>query len=133
VKKGVIFVLRDPDSITLETLADYNIDRVEQDFEVITIYLRDGEIDSTVIIRCKDYIGQEMIGLWDDSMIKSITIENSGDFIKNSLKKVMELYSNPDNIPGCVKKTKGQWKQIIIKLIDGVEFKVACADIEVEY
>jgi hypothetical protein len=95
--------------------------------------LRDGEIDSTVIIRCKDYIGQEMIGLWDDSMIKSITIENSGDFIKNSLKKIMELYSNPDNIPGCVKKTNWQWKQMIIKLIDGVEFKVACADIEVEY
>ena len=126
-------MLRDPDSITLETLADYNIDRVEQDFEVITIYLHDWEIDSTVIIRCMDYIGQEVIGLWDDSIIKSITIENSGDFIKQSLNKVVELYSNPDNIPGCVKKTNGKWKQIIIKLIDGVEFKVACAEIEVEY
>jgi len=126
-------VLRDPDSITLETLADYNIDRVEQDFEVITIYLRDWEMDSTVIIRCKDYIGQEVIGLWDDSIIKSITIEESGDFIRKSLKRVVELYGNPDNIPGCVKNTNKQWKQIIITLIDGVEFKVACANIEVEY
>ncbi len=126
-------MLRDPDSITLETLADYNIDRVEQDFEVITIYLRDWEMDSTVIIRCKDYIGQEVIGLWDDSIIKSITIEESGDFIRKSLKRVVELYGNPDNIPGCVKNTNKQWKQIIITLIDGVEFKVACANIEVEY
>ena len=126
-------MLRDPYSITLETLADYNIDKVEQDFEVITIYLRDWSIDSTVIIRCKEYIGQELLGLWDDTIIESISIENTGSFIDKSLRRVVELYDEPNTIPGCTKNTNKQWKQIIIKLIDGVEFKVACADIQVEY
>jgi hypothetical protein len=126
-------MLQDPKSVTLETLADYNIGRVEQDFEVITIYMHDWSMNATVIIRCKDYIGLEVIGVWDDSIIKSISIEDSGTFIGKSLQKVKELYNSPNTIPGCVKNTNNVWKQIIIRLIDGVEFKVACADIEVEY
>jgi hypothetical protein len=43
------------------------------------------------------------------------------------------LYDDPNSIPGCVKDTNNKWKQITIKLIDGVELKVACADIEVDY
>lgn len=124
-------MLRDPESITLETLADYNDGkRWNKTFEVVTIYLHDWEIDSKVIVRCKNYIGQEIIGMWDDDIIKSIAIDESGDFIEKSLKRVRELYDDPNNIPGCVKNTNNRWKQITIKLIDGVEFKVACADIE---
>ena len=77
-------------------------------------------------MNCKNYIGFEYIGHWDESIIKKIYAEESGDLIDSSLNKIRRFYSEPVICGGGEKKITDKWIQLTIELIDGICIKVAC-------
>ncbi|MGE5417877.1 MAG: hypothetical protein ACM3UZ_14160 [Acidobacteriota bacterium] len=74
--------------------ADWILEKIEIDFDTIIVNLGDGDETVSVRLMFKDYIGFEMIGQWDESIIKDIKIEKSGNLIDDSLTIVKEKYGD---------------------------------------
>lgn len=112
--------------------ADWSLNRFEIDYEKILIEVSEDELNVTVIIRCKDYIGFNFVGHWDESVIQEITVERKGILIDESLQIVKKLYGENPQLGGGVKKIDNEWYQVNIKLIDGNTIKIACKSVEAE-
>ena len=111
--------------------ADSDIDKLEIDFDTVRIDISlDTGFGDTVSIHCKDYIGFSFVGHWDESVVESIRIDESGTLIDESLHAVKQLYGENPLAGGGVKNIDDCWYQLNIKLIDGNIFRVACKDFE---
>lgn len=111
--------------------ADWSLDHFEIDYERVKVTLSE-DVEGTLTIYCKDYIGFSYIGHWDESIIEDISIEVGGSLVDKSIKSVKKLYGDNPLPGGGVKKIDDSWYQINIKLIDGNTIQVACKNIEVD-
>lgn len=102
------------------------------DFENIILSIIDDSGYQTTKLICKNYIGYECVGHWDESLIEKIEIKEKGEFIDRSIKIVKFNYGNNTESPGMIKKITDKWFQLNIKLIDGEFIKIACKDVEIK-
>lgn len=109
---------------------DWSVDKLEMDFDKVLVRVSEN-IEGTVTICCKDYIGISYIGHWDESVIEDIRIETNGSLINESLENVKKLYGENPLLGGGVKEISDNWYQLNIKLIDGNIIKVVCKNIEI--
>jgi hypothetical protein len=110
--------------------ADSGLFKIYIESDEIKIFI-DFETGEVLQIICKDYIGFEYIGQWDESVISEINIEQGGDLTAASLNVIKKNYKDP-TIPYMTKNINDDWYQLNIRLIDGLVIKVACKDILVE-
>lgn len=123
--------MRFEEKINKSSWADWQLEKIEMDFDKICIRISDSEDKNSLYICCKDYIGLNIIGHWDEATIESIKIDEQGDLIDESLQTVKTLYGNNPLTGGGGKSIDDKWHQVNIKLIDGVFIRVACKLIEV--
>lgn len=109
--------------------ADWNLKKVEIDFEKVNIIVSDHEDGTLVAISCNDYIGLKIIGHWDEAIIEDIVVSEAGELIDQSIDVVKEKYGSNPVLGGGVKKIHDKWLQLEIRLIDGISLTVACRDI----
>lgn len=110
--------------------ADWNLKKIEIDFEKITILVSNSEDETLVNIICIGYVGFQIIGHWDEAIIEDIKVENEGNLINDSIKMVRKQYGDEPVVGGGVKNIDDTWFQVNIKLIDGIYIRVACKSIE---
>lgn len=81
--------------------------------------------DKYKIINCEEFIGIKCLGKWEDTLIDSITVEQTGDVIVESVFKIKHNYEVPQTSFNS-KNIFHPWVQLNIKLIDGCYVKIAC-------
>jgi len=106
---------------------DYEIKKMDIDYGCIRIQI-EGATEYTII--CKDYIGIEYIGQWDECVIEEIEVCHEDEIINRSL-DVISKYNNTDILGGGSKKFDSQWICLKVKLIDSVVINIACADVDI--
>ncbi|HAN20471.1 MAG TPA: hypothetical protein DCP51_02150 [Clostridiales bacterium] len=109
--------------------ADWRLDKIEIDYECIIISVSN---ESEVIVKfsCNNFIGLSIVGHWDESVIESISIEDNGCLIKDSIETIKRLNGDNPLKGGGIKDINDEWYQMNIKLIDGIILKFAFRDIE---
>jgi hypothetical protein len=110
--------------------ADWSLEKIDIGFEEVSVLVRSDGGGRTANISCGDYIGVEMLGQWDESIIEDINVEPGGKLASDSIETVKEHYGENPSVPGCNKHLDGEWVQLDVKLIDGVHFRVACGSVE---
>ncbi|HBV99443.1 MAG: hypothetical protein JL50_13080 [Peptococcaceae bacterium BICA1-7] len=123
--------MRFVEKINNSSWADWQLEKIEMDFGKVCIKIIDSEDKNSLYICCKDYIGLNIIGHWDEATIESIKIDEKGDLINESLQTVKTLYGKQPLPGGGRKNIDDEWRQVNLKLIDGVFIRVACKMIEV--
>ena len=89
-------------------------------------------------ISCENFIGFSSTGSRDEGLIEDIRIDEEGDIINDSLKRIKHLYDqSPSSFQllwscGDAKIINGKWHQLNIKLASGSEIKIACGRIRFE-
>ncbi len=106
---------------------DYEIKKMDIDYGCIRIQI-EGATEYTII--CKDYIGMEYIGQWDECVIEEIEVCHEDEIINRSL-DVISKYNSTDILGGGSKKFDSQWICLKVKLIDSVVINIACADVDI--
>ncbi|PEJ60365.1 hypothetical protein CN692_03465 [Bacillus sp. AFS002410] len=110
---------------------DWEFEEIKIDYSNVTIVIESSSTNKTVvIIICKNHIGFDYIGHWDEAVIEDINIDTEGDLIEKSLSKIKSNYGDQPNTIGNERDFQGEWLQVNIQLIDGVTIKVVCQDVD---
>lgn len=107
--------------------SDYSLADIIIDYNNVVINIKD---DDAFEIICKNFIGLDYIGQWDENIISDIEIYDSDIFIDQS-KEVIAQNNDTEYKGGGVKVYNANWKCLHLKLIDGVIIKIACQEIEI--
>ncbi|MFZ5640127.1 MAG: hypothetical protein ACOY4Q_05510 [Bacillota bacterium] len=110
---------------------DWVLKKIEMDFDKIKIFVAYDE-KTQVVITCKDFIGFQVIGHWDESTIEEIKIDSQGHLIEESIQMVKNLYGENPIPGGGIKNIYDNWVQLNLQFTDGIYVKIACKEIEAE-
>ena len=107
--------------------SDYSLISITVDYNDVVISIKD---DDNFEIRCKNFIGINYIGQWDENIISDIEIHESDVCIDQS-KEVITHNNDINYKGGGIKEFNSNWKCLHLKLIDGVIIKIACQSVEI--
>ena len=108
---------------------DWIFGEVHMDYEKITITISNKP--ARLKIECKNFIGFQWLGQWDENVIENISIMDAGSVIDECKKRVLQLYSRAPTLGNGSKRLQDNWCQLNIKLIDGVLLIIVYREIDV--
>lgn len=101
---------------------DLLLSEVNLDGENINIKIQSQD-NQYEIIHCEDYLGIKCLGKWEDRNIESITIEESGKLMVESMFNIKRNYKDNNY---CVSTPNKPWIQLNIQLSNGCCVQIAC-------
>lgn len=110
--------------INSKSFNDYIVEQIILEGFTIKINL-DHKDKKKVILNCEDFIGMKYLGKWEEELIKSIIVEETGDALVESIFKIKKNYDMPFN-HSKTKNVYDKWYQVNINLKDGSIIQVAC-------
>jgi hypothetical protein len=116
-----------PKDLTSVLWADAEIDEISIDFDSISIQIKESTGLWTTIL-CEGYIGYQVIGFWDESVVESGIVTQDHPFIAHCLGSIQNRYKRPPPPTGNAARDRGKWCALVITLIDGSEIVIACGD-----
>lgn len=116
--------------INLMNWYDYSIEKIEIKFDNINVVIVD-ESDKPIEILCEEYIGIRYLGHWDESVIKSIKVQNSSELTEESIKIIKNNYKDM-TFGGGYRKIEKKWYELIIELIDNNKLMIVCSNVSTE-
>lgn len=108
--------------------ADYSLEEIRIDYADIQIVCAH---EKKCVIRCVNFIAISYIGQWDENIIDEIFITRDDELIEESRRKVRQN-NDITSAGGGTKNYDGQWLCLVVRLIDSVEIKIVCSDVEIE-
>ena len=107
--------------------SDYSLMNIIIDYNDVVVNIKDDDIFE---IKCKNFIGLNYIGQWDENIIADIEIYDSDICIDQS-KEVIVHNNDIKYRGGGLKDFNANWKCLHLKLIDGIIIKIACQEIQI--
>jgi len=101
---------------------------VDDDTVTITLLESTGHLKK---IRCRGYIGYQVVGFWDESIVDSARVSSEHAFIEENLKSIRERHPWPLNDSGSPERNTGDYFVLEIRLDDGAVVLIAAASLEV--
>ena len=98
------------------------LEKIVIEYNNLKIYIRD--IEASYILSSDKFISIRYIGQWDESVITSVSLSESSDFI-NETRKSLQNWDNTFSSPGNNKRRADMITELRIILIDNVVVEIA--------
>ena len=107
---------------------DYSLDTINIDYDKVVLSIHLTPV--TVQLTCKNFIGINYVGQWDECVIDSMIVSDSKEII-TTCKRMVAQHNSIDSIGGGTKRYNDMWKSLCITLLDGITIDIVCSDIKI--
>ncbi|MBP3365463.1 MAG: hypothetical protein J6K96_00560 [Treponema sp.] len=107
--------------------ADYSLEEIKIDYDKIAIEIRR---EKKYRIDCLHFLAISYIGQWDENIIENVFITENDDFIAE-VKSKIKKNNNINFKGGGTRDFNADWICLTIRLIDALEIKIVCSDVEI--
>ena len=105
------------------------IEKIVIDYDRICIEVTEHN-DREMVVLCNGFIGQELIGFWDEVVVESAVVHEDGLF-SLACHHSIENRSRGNLLPsGCPARNATSHSTLVITFIDGCQLRVAAASFE---
>lgn len=111
--------------------ADSTLERYDVDYEKVTIHIRE-ESGERKLVLCLGYIGIQVIGFWDEIIVRSATIARKHPFIDQCRDTLNKKYRSAVPESGCPERNTIDKTVLVIQLSDECEILVCATRFETE-
>ena len=119
----------DIDQINTTNWHDYYFEKLELDYDDIKVFIS-SESDERIEIICKEHIGVLYLGHWDESVIRSIKVQNGAEITNDSLTLIKANYRDMI-LGGGYRSIDNKWYELIIEFIDDNKLTIVCSRVTV--
>jgi hypothetical protein len=109
---------------------DATVEGVKLDYDEARIRVRE-DSGRTVEVVAGGYIGYEIVGFWDETIVESASLQTGSDFLSRCVAKVRERNGDPPRESGSPDRNSGSFQALEITLIDGAQIFCAAARFEI--
>ncbi|MBL1230956.1 hypothetical protein IW492_17150 [Enterococcus sp. BWB1-3] len=113
--------------INLYNWNDWYFEKLELNFDDIKVYISN-DTDEIIELICKKYIGISYLGHWDESVIKSMKVNENTELTEKSIKVIKENYKDMV-LGGGYRNITDIWCEFVIEFIDGNTLGIVCSEI----
>lgn len=109
--------------------ADASLEEIKINYDCIDVDVEESG-GSIVTLQCKGYIGFELNGFWDETIIEKAVIVEEDDYCSDCWEKIMSKYKGSPPETGNADRNKKKFKTLKIKLGDGSVLKICATNFE---
>ena len=103
---------------------DAHVDRLVIDFDDFKILLKP-DAGQRLWLVCGGYVGYEVIGFWDEVIVESISVSDTGAFLDRCAARLTERLGDLPVASGSPARNARHLMQLDVKFIDGCQMTVA--------
>ena len=107
---------------------DAEFECLNADYNVVAIEVQEST-GTLVRIRCHGYIGYERTGAWDEVVVESGALSDSGEYLKKCVGAVEAASAASES--GSDERNGRHWTQLEVRFIDGSQLRVVASRFEV--
>lgn len=108
--------------------ADAEVVSLEIVYDSVNISILESNSKETMIC-CEGHIGFKVIGFWDETIIKSASLEKKHPFIEECFGEILSNFKNNPPMTGNNVRNEQDWQLLNIILIDNVNILIVCGKI----
>jgi hypothetical protein len=108
--------------------ADASLESVTLDYDSVVLTVAEDR-GQTWRVACDGFIGQEIVGFWDETIIETVRLAEDGDLLRRAFRQLESRAQLPSGSPA---RNLADAFQMDVVLIDGCVFSVVAKAIRVE-
>ena len=109
--------------------ADAQLERIEVDYEVVILHIVDSRGARWRVV-CGGYIGVEIAGFWDESIIDLADLLEDDPFMGRCLANLEARLGRERNESGSPARNAGRWRTLLVGLIDRMPIRIVANSFE---
>lgn len=108
---------------------DASLEWYDVNYENVTICIRE-ESGERKLVHCLGYIGLQIVGFWDEVIVRSATITRQHPFIDQCRDAIARKYRSSVPESGCTERNANGKEVLVIQLSDECEILVCATRFE---